>query len=381
MKIIADENIPFVQQAFSTLGEVITCPGRDITTQTIANADILLVRSVTSVSPELLEGSKLKFIATATIGLDHVDVDYLREQSIGFASAPGSNANSVAEYVLSALFVLGERQVFELHEKTVGIVGCGNVGSKVLAKLQSLGVKCLVNDPPLQEQTEGQQFVELPEVLSADIITLHVPLERGDRYPTYHMIDEVFLSRMQKGAILINTSRGSVIDESALNCALNEGNFSAVLDVWEGEPEINTGLLTKVEITTPHIAGYSFDGKVNGTRMIYEAACRNFNVQPSWNPEKCMPEPLLKSLTISKFACDMAALQKAILACYDIRKDDITLRQILNIQPESRRKYFETLRKNYPIRREFNNSIICIPNTSCELANKIQGVGFKVKRI
>jgi len=379
MKIIADENIPFVREAFSTLGEVTALPGREITAKNLGDAEVLLVRSVTRVGPELLSGSNVKFVATATIGYDHLDVDYLKKEGIEFASAPGSNANSVAEYVLSALFVLAERGDFNLAKKVVGIVGCGNVGSNLLAKLRALDVTCLVNDPSLKEQTGGTDFAELEEILSTDIITLHVPLEYSGRYPTYHLVNEAFLSRMKKGTILINTSRGSVVDEIALRQALEVGEISAVLDVWEHEPDINIELLGKVAIGTPHIAGYSFDGKVRGTEMIYEAACKFFGVTPNWSAQDHLPNPVIKRMMFSNTVADPDVIRSAILACYDVRADDASMRGILTKPHPDRGRYFESLRKNYPVRREFTSTEIRISKERQDLAKQLEGMGFRVK--
>ncbi|MFQ5602657.1 MAG: 4-phosphoerythronate dehydrogenase PdxB [bacterium] len=378
LKIVADENIPFVRQAFTTLGQVATLPGREIQAEHLVDADMLLVRSVTRVNHELLHKSPVRFVATATIGLDHLDVEYLQQRGIGFASAPGCNANSVAEYVLSALMVLTERQGFTLQDKTVGIIGCGNVGSRLQKKLHALGVRCLVNDPPLQEQTGDPQFLGLEQVLEADIVSIHVPLQTSGRYPTYHLVDESFLSRMKKNALLINTSRGAVVDETALKRTLAKTSTTAVLDVWEGEPNIDAALLERVELATPHIAGYSLDGKVNGTRMIYEAACRFFGVLSTWNAQQSLPESPVSQLTLPAGTDENQLLTKSVLAAYDIRKDDFALRQMFKIPPAERGRYFDSLRKDYPVRREFHNTTIQLAAVETSLANKLAGIGFEV---
>jgi erythronate-4-phosphate dehydrogenase len=379
MKIIADENIPFVREAFSTLGDVTTLAGRAVTAESVRDADMLLVRSVTRVGKELLTGGKVKFVATATIGFDHIDVEYLKKAGIGFASAPGCNSNSVAEYVLSALFVLAERKAFSLTEKTVGIVGCGNVGSKVRAKMETLGVKCLVNDPPLKDQAGDFSFVELDEIFSADIVTLHVPLERGGKYPTFQMVDESFLGEMKSGAALINSSRGKVVDERALLPALQSGRLSAVLDVWQNEPNIDAAILEQVELATPHIAGYSYDGKVRGTEMIYEAACKFFGFTPTWRVADHLPSNPIQRLEFPNAISDNDVIRNSIHRCYDIREDDARLRQYLNLGESERGAYFDNLRKTYPVRREFPCTEVVLSKPRPDLTEKLKRIGFSVK--
>jgi len=379
MKIIADENIPFVREAFSTLGDVSTLAGRAMTPASIQEADVLLVRSVTRVGKELLSGSKVKFVATATIGFDHVDVEYLQLQEIGFASAPGCNSNSVAEYVLSALMVVSERKGFSPQHKTVGIVGCGNVGSKVRSKLRVLGVTSLVNDPPLKDQTHDSSFVDLEELFTADIITLHVPLERAGRYPTLQMVNAGFLTKMKPGSMLINTSRGQVVDEQALLKTLQSGRMAAVLDVWQNEPSIDCRILERVELATPHIAGYSYDGKVRGTEMIYETACKFFGVTPTWRLTDHLPATPIRQRKFLDSVNDEEVIRASIFGSYDIRQDDAHLRQILNMPEAERGAYFDRLRKTYPIRREFPSHEIVISKPRRELAEKLRGIGFSVR--
>ncbi|OAD19711.1 erythronate-4-phosphate dehydrogenase, partial [Candidatus Thiomargarita nelsonii] len=261
MEIVADENIPFVSTVFASLGEVRTLIGRQINRADLGDAEVLLVRSVTQVDEKLLAGSAVRFVGTATIGLDHIDLDYLSKKNMAFASAQGSNATSAAEYVISALLIIAERQGFQLRDKTVGIIGCGNVGSRVLKKLKALGVECIIHDPPLQEKTDNRDYVDLNTVLCADIITLHVPLTKGGRYPTEHLINADFLAKLQDEVVLVNTSRGAVLDERALLERLAaRPTMTTILDVWKNEPNINQLLLQRATLGTPHIAGYSFDG-------------------------------------------------------------------------------------------------------------------------
>jgi erythronate-4-phosphate dehydrogenase len=379
MKIIADENIPAVAQAFGTLGEVTLLPGRSLRAQDVRGADILLVRSVTRVGRELLEGSSVRFIGSATIGFDHVDRDYLQSRAIGFATAPGSNATSAAEYVVSALLALGERKGFRLAGRSVGIVGCGNVGARVRDRLGALGCDCLVNDPPLHERGGQDGFVGLDDILQAEIISVHVPLERAGRHPTWHLIDELFLRRMKPGAVLINTSRGAVVDNAALAAVLaRRRDLSVVLDVWEGEPAIDTALLQKVALGTAHIAGYSLDGKLRGTEMIYRAACDYFGCAPRWDAAAVLPAANSLDLRGSPGGDDLERVRAAVFHAYDIRVDDERLRGLLRLPPAERPAGFDRLRKEYPVRREFAATTVHVDSAAGELRKLLQGIGFDV---
>jgi erythronate-4-phosphate dehydrogenase len=379
MKIIADENIPAVAEAFGTLGEVTLLPGRSLRAQDVRAADVLLVRSVTRVGQELLEGSSVRFVGSATIGFDHVDRDYLQSQGIGFATAPGSNATSAAEYVVSALLALGEREGFRLAGRTVGIVGCGNVGSRVRDRLVALGCDCLINDPPLHERGGQDTFVGLDDILQADIISLHVPLERSGRHSTWHLFDEAVLRRMKPGAVLINTSRGAVVDNAALDALLvQRRDIGVVLDVWEGEPAINTTLLEKVALGTAHIAGYSLDGKLRGTEMIYRAACDYLGRTPHWDAAAALPEANTLDLRSLPGGDDLERVRTAVFNTYDIRADDERLRGLLRLPPAERPAVFDRLRKDYPIRREFAATTVIIDSDAGRLGDLLRGIGFNV---
>ena len=272
MNIVADENIPYVAEAFRKLGDVFTYPGRRIDSRAVKDAGILLVRSITKVDEHLLHGSGVRLVATATIGYDHIDLDYLRSEGIELASAAGCNASSVAEYVVAALLILARRHKFSLSGKTIGVVGVGNVGSRVVEKARILGMDVLQNDPPLERKTGKACFRILDELLArSDILTLHVPLTREGQDATYHMADEALFRKMKNGSFLINTSRGAVVDNTHLVTALKQKRLEgAVLDVWEREPEINEGLLRAVDIGTSHIAGYSLDGKTNPYSLAWD---------------------------------------------------------------------------------------------------------------
>ncbi|ALG69052.1 4-phosphoerythronate dehydrogenase PdxB [Beggiatoa leptomitoformis] len=379
MKILADENIPYVHEAFSTLGEVQTIAGRTLKQADLiaSKADVLLVRSVTRVNKTLLADTRVQFVGTTTIGVDHVDTTYLQQQSIGFANAPGSNATSAAEYVISALIILAQQQGFQLTQKTVGIVGCGNVGSRVLAKLNALGVTCLVCDPPLQARTGNESYVSMAEIAQADIITLHVPLITTGYYPTWQLIDSHFLRQLNPNVILINTSRGDVVDETALIQRLVKYPLmNAVLDVWEKEPVINQLLLQRVALGTPHIAGYSFDGKVRGTEMIYTAVCQYFEQNQTWFAQQSMPASALLSLKFSDTAQDNQIIHTAVSNVYDVRRDSDALRR--GIYADDPSEYFDVLRQQYPIRREFACVTISLPATKACLASQLRDLGFQV---
>jgi len=360
MNIVADPNIPFVREAFGELGKVALVPGRQMNATTVRDADLLLVRSVTPVNAQLLDGSRVRFVGTATIGFDHVDTQYLQQRGIRFATAAGSNANSVAEYIVAALLELAHRKGFRLREKTLGVVGVGNVGSKVVRYAEALGMRVLQNDPPRQ-RVEGGPFVSLDRVVAeADIITLHVPLTRSGPDATFHLLEP-------RRGILINSSRGAVLDNRALLTAPLEG---LVLDVWEGEPNVLPGLLEKTDIATPHIAGYSLDGKVNGTRMIYEAVCRWCGLNPTWQPQ--LPRPVVerREVAVKPSEDDEEVLRRVVREVYDIMADDAALRA----DP----RQFDKLRAEYPVRREFYNTTLVLQGASDGLRAKFAALGFRL---
>jgi erythronate-4-phosphate dehydrogenase len=361
MKIIADPNIPFVREAFGALGDITLVPGRQINAANVRDADALFVRSVTPVNAALLGGSRVKFVATATIGFDHVDTNFLAQHGIGFATAAGSNANSVAEYVMSAMLELARRQNFRLRDKTLGVVGVGNVGSTVVRYAEALGMRVLRNDPPRQRAEKLLQFVSLDRVIAAaDIITLHVPLTKSGADATFHLFQPAC-------GIIINSSRGAVLDGKAL---LNTKLAGLVLDVWENEPRILPDLLAKTDLGTPHIAGYSFDGKVNGTRMIYEAACRHFRLPATWTPQLPSPPVPMLEVIVQPGEDEEDVLRRTLRQVYDIAADDARLRA--SIQD------FDKLRAEYPVRREFFNTRLDLRGASESLRGKFAALGFQL---
>jgi erythronate-4-phosphate dehydrogenase len=286
-----------------------------------------------------LKGSRVRFIATATIGYDHIDTAFCREQGIVWTNAAGCNAQSVAQYVMSAIAALSLKYKFDIKSKTIGIVGVGNVGRQVAAFSEILGMKVLLNDPPREEQEGKNGFVSLKQIKEeADIITFHTPLTKDGKYPTCHTADDLFFSDLKKNPVIINSARGEIIDTIALKNAIAKGKLSGVvIDCWENEPEIDLELLAKADIGTPHIAGYSANGKANATSMSVQAVSRFFNLgMDNWKIDS-VPAPKDPVIYIEK-----GDILKAILQSYNILQDDTMLR--------NNPALFEELRGNYPLR-------------------------------
>ncbi len=367
LRILADANIPCVEESFGAFGPVRTKPGREIGPSDVEAADVLLVRSVTPVGPRLLGETELRFVGSATIGTDHVDQAYLRGRGIPFAHAPGSNADSVADYVVAALLRLARRRRVPLRGRTVGVVGCGNIGGRLARRLPALGLRVLKNDPPRARAAEAEgrshPFVSLNTVLdAADIVTFHVPLTNEGPDPTHHLGDAAFLSHLRDGAWLLNTSRGSVVDGEALLAARTQGPVAAaVLDVWEHEPAPSPALVQAVDIATPHIAGYAYDGKVRGTEMLYRALCSEIGVTPEWGGTATIrpatkdalqctpPDPRLPATEWRHHLAQQA---------YDLQADDTALRAIPDAPREARSEAFQRLRKTYRRRREMKQHAV-----------------------
>lgn len=326
MRIIIDDKIPFIRPAINQIGaEAVYLNGADICADDVRDADALIVRTRTQCNEQLLGGSHVSFVATATIGYDHLDTRWLSQAGISWVSCPGCNAGSVAQYVESVLLLLERERGIRLQQSTLGIVGCGHVGSRVRQKALALGLHVLVCDPPLAHS----DFVSLEQIAAeADIITFHVPLDATTR----HMADAPFFDRLQRQPVIINTSRGPVVDTPALKEALHDGRVGdAVIDTWEGEPLIDLELLQRAYIGTPHIAGYSADGKANADNMVLQALCRHFSLPL---PDLVVPPPLPASFFYTGDP----------LQLYDPRNDSLQLK----LHPE----LFERLRGDYPLRRE-----------------------------
>lgn len=285
MKVVIDNKIPYIREAMEALAdEVVYLPGKEITASVVRDADALITRTRTQCNRQLLEGSKVRFIGTATIGFDHIDTEYCREAGITWSNCPGCNASAVEQYLHSVLLLLQQEKHVELKDACLGIVGVGHVGSHILSLAERLGMRILLNDPPRADRGE-EGFVSLETLArECDIITFHTPLERNGEYRTFHLADRDFFHSLRKKPYIINTSRGEVVETEAILEALDKGLIGgAVLDVWENEPHINLELLDKVFIGTPHIAGYSADGKANATRMVLEAFCRFFGKEMNFH--------------------------------------------------------------------------------------------------
>jgi erythronate-4-phosphate dehydrogenase len=380
VKIVCASSVLFAREAFETLGETVVLPDASITPADLKDADALIVRSKTLVNERLIENTRLSFIGTATAGTDHLDIDYLNHIPLAWAAAPGCNANSVSEYFTAAMLCLARRHGFELEGKKVGIIGVGQVGSRVLQKAEALGLMVLRNDPPLQAATGDPLFLPLEEVLGeADILTMHVPLEYGGRYPTNQMANCKFFAGFKPGCVFINASRGEVVDTEALLYAMEHGAvLHAVLDVWENEPVISRAMIKKANLATPHIAGYSFEGRLNGTWAVYQELCHFLEVEPKWRPDEHVfpkaPEVQVDALGLS----DEAALWEIVRRAYDIEKDDAALRAGPTDNDASWGMHFNELRRNYPPRREFQSVRVQLRHAGTGLLEKAAALGFQI---
>ena len=353
MLIIADENIPAVTEAFSSFGEVKTLHGRHMTAADVRDADVLLVRSITQVNAALLSGSRVKFVGSATIGTDHIDLDWLASQGITFANAPGCNAVSAAEYVMSALFTVCADKQLDLTGKTVGIIGCGNVGTRVMARMRAVGLNCLVCDPPRAEKEGQAGFVSMSELASADIVTVHVPLVSEGQYATRNLINQLFIESLSPDCVFINTSRGDVVDEAALKRKLQQhGTFRVILDVWNNEPEIDTELANLVDIATPHIAGYSIDGKLRATQALHDALSDFMGKNIVWDADSQLLAPMHPVINVLTEADPLQQASHCMRHVYDVCNDDRALRRTLELPAAERGMAFDRLRKEYAPRRE-----------------------------
>lgn len=382
MLIVADENIPLLDSFFGDMGEIRRVSGRSMSGEDVRDADILLVRSVTRVNRELLEGSRVRFVGTTTIGTDHVDLDWLEQAGIRFSAAPGCNANSVAEYVLSVLSLHAERRgLSDWSQLSVGIVGVGNVGGELARKLDRLGFDVRLCDPPRADREEdNEEFVALEEAMKCDVVSLHTPLTREGDHPTLHMIGNAELETLGANQLLINAGRGEVIDSSALLARLGQGNAPVVvLDVWEQEPRIHPELVDRVWLATPHIAGYSLEGKVQGTEMIYQALSQFLGLPVRKKAGQFLPEPALSKISFTSSAEEEDAIRIALRACYDPRRDDAKLRNTMAGSPEERGAAFDRLRRDYPVRRECSSLKIQLKGTSKSLQDSFRAIGFKLK--
>ena len=373
MKIIIDDKIPYIRGAFEKVAEVIYLPGPKTTSEVVKDADVIVTRTRTNCNEKLLSGSSVKFIATATIGYDHIDTEYCEKAGIKWTNAPGCNSKSVEQYIASALMVLAERKKLQLKDLCIGVVGVGNVGSKVANICRLFGMKVLLNDPP-RERAEGpDNFVSMDKIKEeADIITLHVPLNSKGEDVTYHLGNNAFFSTLNRKPIVINSCRGEVLDTDAVKNALKSGQLSGlVCDCWENEPEIDLELLGMTELATPHIAGYSKDGKATGTRMSVQAISDYFGLGlNNWQPRgvELPAHPIIQLDGAKKTGPEI--ISSAILSTYDIQNDDLLFRNDPAL--------FEQLRGDYPTRREFPAYTILAVNVANNELDILEKLGFKI---
>ncbi len=378
MRIVADENIPLLDAFFAHFGEITRLPGRSIDRAAVADADVLLVRSVTPVTQALLEGSAVRFVGTCTIGTDHLDLDYFQQVGIQWSSAPGCNARGVVDYVLGSLLTLAEIEGVDLAQRTYGVVGAGQVGGRLVKVLTGLGWNVLVCDPPRQ-RAEGGDFVSLDEILQrCDVISLHTPLNKTGVEPTWHLLDAPHLQQLKQGAWLINASRGAVVDNAALHDTLLEReDLQAVLDVWEGEPTVNVALADLCVIATAHIAGYSLDGRQRGTAQIYQALCAYLGQAAPIHLADLLPQPWLAQVTLDAGTDPDWALNMLCRGVYDPRRDDADFRRSL-VGSLSQPVAFDMLRKHYPPRREIEGLSVKIKGQSERLQQLVSALGASV---
>ena len=376
INILFDENIPFAEEAFSGLGKVQLKQGRDITNSDLQSIDVLIVRSVTRVNEILLKGTPVKFVGTATIGTDHLDIEYLRMHNIKFESAPGCNSFAVVEYIFTALVKLAAEYKISLSEKSIGIIGYGNIGSKIAKIADSFGIKTLINDPPLQRATNNNFFVSYEDAIKSDIITFHVPLNLSGVDKTFHMLSDENLKNFGSDKIILNSSRGSVIANNDLKNIIKQNKNLTVLDVWENEPRIDIDLLQIVKFGSPHIAGYSLEGKVNGTMIVYDKLCNHLNINPDWKP--LLPTVENSELSFEQTNNIEESFNKLFSKIYRLEKDDTNFRKIIALEEKDRGKYFDQLRKNYPVRREFSNYSVKINSRLEREINILHALRFNV---
>ncbi|MFK3969161.1 4-phosphoerythronate dehydrogenase PdxB [Pseudomonas sp. NPDC087358] len=376
MRIVADENIPLLDAFFAGFGDIRRYPGRTLDRAAVADADILLVRSVTQVNRQLLEGSPVRFVGTCTIGTDHLDLDYFNEAGIQWSSAPGCNARGVVDYVLGSLLTLAEIEGADLTQRTYGVVGAGQVGGRLISVLRGLGWNVLVCDPPRQS-AEGGDYVSLDEIIArCDVISLHTPLSKSGELATWHLLDRARLQQLRHGAWLINAARGPVVDNTALREVLLEReDLQAVLDVWEKEPLVDVELAELCVIGTPHIAGYSLDGRQRGTAQIYQALCAFLDQPATIALEDLLPKPWLAQVALDAATDPAWALNMLCRGVYDPRRDDADFRRSLVGDSSSQRLAFDALRKHYPPRREIEGLRVSINGQSAPLQQIIQALG------
>ena len=368
MRIVVDRNIRASEATFGAHGSLQFLDGRAIRNEHLRDADALLIRTATRVDAELLQGTPVRFVGTTSIGTDHLDLEYLDRQGIAWANAPGCNADSAAQYTLAMAWLACERLGRSLPTLSAGIIGHGNVGSRVATLFRALGMAVVANDPPLADAGAGG-LVSLEEALAQDIVCLHVPLTRDGPYPTHRFLGAGQLAQMRSGALLLNTARGDVIDGPAVLAELAAGRLHAAFDVWPGEPLIDAGMLRTTTVATPHVAGYSDDGKRRGTLMVYTAFCSRAGLDPVALPPLPSPAPFSLELEAGE-----NALGKALDAACFVRRHDNAMRELAGVSVEARAVGFDRLRRDYPPRRDFQAWRIRCPDRESE--RLCRAVGF-----
>lgn len=374
MKIVADDKIPYLQGVLEPYAEIAYLPGNRISRNDLLNADALLIRTRTKCTESLLGNTPVKFIGTATIGFDHIDIALCSRNNIAWTNAPGCNSSSVQQYITAALLKLEKDHHFILKDKTLGIIGAGNVGSKVERVANALGMKVMINDPPRARREGPAGFSDLGTLLlESDILTLHVPLNIVGEDQTYHLFNDENFAKLRKGTWFINSSRGEVAETAALKKALNTGKLAgAILDVWENEPDIDQELMSSAYLATPHIAGYSTDGKANGTAMIINSLCKHFGLPlHNWYPDT-VPEPAFPDIAIDcSGRSDSDIIREAVVHSYDISLDDRNLRN----SPST----FEIQRGDYRLRREFHAFTVRLKESSENVKRILKEIGFQIE--
>ena len=375
MKIVIDDKIPFIRGVFEPFGEVVYLPGKETTAEDVKDADAIITRTRTKCDASLLEGSSVKVIASATIGYDHIDTRWCESHGVVWQNAPGCNSWSVKQYITALLLTVADRRKLRLQDMTLGVIGVGNVGSKVAEAASLIGMKVLLNDPPRARREGPSAFVPLDTLISrSDIITVHVPLEKEGPDATWHLFDAGRLSSLSPGQILINSSRGPVVDNKALKSALQAGTLGgACLDVWEGEPDLDPELVSLLDIGTPHIAGYSADGKANGTTAAVRAVAGVLGLPlTQWSVPSVPPPSQTLSFSIDAHGKSLQqVLTEAVLHTYDISADSERLRSSLQT--------FERQRGDYQIRREFTAYTLALEGGDELMKERLKGLGFNVK--
>ncbi len=378
MIIAVDQEIPYWKEALSPLGQIRLFSARDLNSAHIRDVDALVIRSITPIAAPLLDGSSVRFVAAASAGIDHIDQAYLKDRSIHFGYAAGCNANSVSEYIITALHVVASRRGWDLKKKSLAVIGVGNVGSRVADKANALGMRVHLCDPPLRDLTGDIRYQSLDEVIGADILTFHVPLCSDGPYPTWHMLDRKNLDRLSPGQFLINASRGAVFDNKELKLALEKKRISgAVLDVWEEEPRVDFSLLELIDIGTPHIAGSALDGKIRGTEMVREELSRFFGIQSSRLSDSIYPKA--EPITPEMGTRGQEAMTSVLLQAFDILKRDDALRALGSVPTGQTEAGFDRLRNERPLRLEFPHFTVILDKTHIDLIGTFNALGFKTR--